>query len=468
MARHLLVLLSDLWGLRVALGLVVLLLVATLATIGVRVLLRRAAPLLVPSTWRTTMTIGMALWLIVLAGTLLGPHGAERPFVRWMTPDLVSNILESRRIYRTVRGGATLSPYQGYDRVHLVRKPDVLLFVVESYGKLIADDPKMRPEWATRLRGMQARLEASGWQMASAYSAAPVSGGRSWLAVGSVLTGTTIRYEAVYRQLLGEIDRLPTLVRFLSRQGYETVHLAPSDRSRPGVDVDNHYRYDRYVKLDDLDYRGPRMGWGIVPDQYALWHTEESQLRGVHRALFFSFHMVSSHAAWDPVPVHARDWRSLNTVATSQSEDFRGSEIGERLERYSRQGPREMYMGPLTASLRAGYERSIVYDLGVIEEYLAGRQGDALVIVMGDHQPPLVSPENEDFDVPIHLFSRDPRLLDEFRERGFSSGLVLPARDGSRIQHAGLFSLIVRALARSSPPGEPLPDYFRAGVSLEG
>ena len=53
----------------------------------------------------------------------------------------------------------------------------------------------------------------------------------------------------------------------------------------------------------------------------------------------------------------------------------------------------------------------------------------ALIIVVGDHQPPVfISGEGAGADVPIHIISGDPRLLEPFLAAGFAPGMR-PAAD---------------------------------------
>jgi hypothetical protein len=463
LVRHFLVLLSDLLQFQSLFALALAGLASYLVVRAVRALLRGAAPLAAPEVRRPALLTLGAAWALLMTGTLLGRTATPYPWVRWMVPDLVRNADESIRLYRSVNERITTSPYRVFDRLSLTRKPDVLLFFVESYGKLVAEHPDIRPIWVDRLNGMDERLTRAGWYSASAFATAPVSGGRSWLAVSSVLMGTTVQYEAVYRQLVQAGERVPNLARFFAHQGYDTVNLAPSDRARPGVIDENTYGYGTYLRYDDLDYVGPKMGWGIVPDQYALGFAEEHVLSRLARPLFLHFHMVSSHAPWRTVPDYVQDWRSWNDQKTIR-EPVNTSELGNQFKRYSRNPLFEAYLGNLTAAIREGYERSVFYDLRVIEDYLAMRQKDSLVIVMGDHQPPVVSPESDGFEVPIHVFARDPRLLEEFLAHGFTRGLVLPAERPAVVKHAALFSLFVRSLARAS--GAPnVPAYFQNGVS---
>jgi hypothetical protein len=466
MLRHFVVLIFDLFSVGLLLSLLGVALGVTLVSWGMGALFRKAAPLREPSRTREAARVILGAWALVLLLTAMSPAPPSVPFVRWMTPALLANVAESRHIYRATRARIEESPYRSFDTVRLARKPDVLLLFVESYGKLMAERPSMRGPWALALTAMNDRLSHAGWHAVSGYGTAPVSGGRSWLAVGSILMGTTIRYEAEFKQLMDSVDRLPTLPRFFSEQGYETVLLAPSDRSRLGMRAENHYSYDRYVRFSDLDYRGPAMGWGVVPDQYALGFTQEHVLKDIQRPLFLHFHMVSSHAPWEHIPEYVEDFDSWNQSGARRTESHLTNEVGRRLTRYSRQEAHDGYMGALTEKLRDGFVTSVLYDFRVVEEFLAERPKDALVILMGDHQPPVVAPETEGFDVPIHVLARDPKLLEEFVTRGFSPGLVLP-RDGTAVvEHAGLFSLIVRALGRScGVPGQPLPEYFPHGAS---
>ena len=79
--------------------------------------------------------------------------------------------------------------------------------------------------------------------------------------------------------------------------------------------------------------------------------------------------------------------------------------------------------------------------------------------------PPVIAPEKANFDVPVHVFSRDSNLLDEFRERGFGEGLALGRTDAPALEHGGFFSLIVRALVRCCGAGTT-PPYLRTGVPM--
>lgn len=459
--RHFVVLLGDLWSFRATLALVVLLAVLALAVWGVRRLLSALALPQDPAQRRKLYAAGGALWVLVLIGSLVG----HPPAVRWTTAELIDNARRSVRIYDRVQRRLGASPYAGHDAITLTRKPDVHLVLVESYGRVIVEHPAMRPRWLARIERMQAALDAGGWHVASGFTRAPIMGGRSWLAEASLLTGMRVSYQAEFYHLMSQIERLPHLVRFLDRQGYHTVALGPADRERRGLKMTNHYGYDRQVGFYDLKYRGPKMGWGLVPDQYSAAFTREHVLAHAPRPQFFNLHMVTSHAPWEDVPEMAADWRTLQDRPGPPPEPARGSPYN-MLKRFVR-STRNFANMQLSGELGTRYTDAILYELDVIEEHLAALPADALVIVLGDHQPPLIAAQVKSFDAPLHAFARDPKLLEELRRHGFRAGLRLDPQDRTAISHEGLYSLLVRGLARCCSQQRELPPY-RDGITLDG
>ena len=472
--RHFAVLIFDLWSWKVGVGILG----------GVAVIV--AAVFLARSLARLTLegTLALPLRRQVLVGSIiLGSLGAataldlsrgqdrSERLVRWTGPELTRNVAASVRMYRALQRGIQDSPYAGYaDDVPLDRKPDVQLLLIESYGRLLIIDPEAGPAWREQVQGIEKRLRAKGWDMVSAFSRAPISGGRSWLAEGTLLTGIYVRFEAVFQHLVADISKTPNLVSYLDSQGYETIVLAPKVRPRPGVESVNRYDYYLQIGALDLDYDGPRFGWGVIPDQYSLGHTQENVLSKIDGPVFFNFHMVSSHAPWQVIPEILEDWRAVASIETPPEAEHQDrlatptEEFLSRVRRYQRQRPRYMWMGDADALKVESYAAAIRYDLELLTRYLEGMDRDAIVIIMGDHQPPLLSLEDSSFDVPIHIFARDPALLQEFRDHGFVDGLELNTGRPTLLAHEGLFSMMVRALARCCSEGGKIPPYLPNGA----
>jgi len=49
---------------------------------------------------------------------------------------------------------------------------------------------------------------------------------------------------------------------------------------------------------------------------------------------------------------------------------------------------------------------------------------EAIYVLVGDHQPPAnITGEGASWDVPVHIVSRDKKLLARFVEQGFQAGM---------------------------------------------
>jgi len=460
MARHLWVLIGDLLSPLTVAALAGLVLLGWLTTRGVRALLRRARVLLEPARRRHTLLVALALWTCALGVAAL-ERGSDKPRVGWLVPALIANLQRSRAVYESVQSESQSSPHARFATLTLPDKPDVLLFIVESYGRLLSVEPGTRDAHQALLRELAAELERAGWHAASAFSTSTVSGGRSWIAEGAMLMGLPIRYESVFQHLIEQRPQPLSLVGFLNRQGYHTTLLAPADRNRPGAYVVNRYAFKELLTHDDLAYRGPSMGWGIVPDQYSLAIAEERVLapaRARRQPVFLDFHMVSSHAPWKAVPALYDDPRHVEPSDVPREDHATGAgTVLTRLSRYDRRAERRFpHMDHFDSQMRDGYAATIRYDLRVIAQYLARRTDDALVILIGDHQPPVIARSDESFDAPVHLLSRTPARLHTALARGFRAGLTLPSDLAPALLHAELFPFLVDTLsaARAAPSAD--------------
>ncbi len=482
MLRHAWVLIGDLWSVWMLLALVgvglgvVGLVYATRWTLS-RVFTELDAMPEATVRRRLIAIVGAAAAGFALQSTLWG-WSPERPvqrIVRFDTARLATNVARSLRLYRSIRSGLRESPYLAYAEIELTRKPDVRLMLVESYGAIVAEHAELAPWWRARMSELESRLEARGWFMASAYALAPVSGGRSWLAEASIVTGVRVRYEAEFHQVLDRVDEVPNLVSFFAAQGYHTVSLAPADRARAGVPEVNYYGYDQRIDFDDLDFRGQAWGWGIVPDDYSVNMAQHELIDHAAGPLFLDAHLVTSHAPWLRVPsgLHEdwREWRRSDAPPLEPDADREAHQaLMTGMRRFKRQDDSKyLYEGEIDELKLSLFRNAIDYEWKVLSQLLEGLEGDSFVVVMGDHQPPLVTPETANFAVPVHVFARDPALLSELRELGFVGGLVLEPAAAPIVSHQGLLSLFVRNFAAccSDIDTDQLPPLLPEGVSFE-
>jgi hypothetical protein len=391
---------------------------------------------------------------------------------------VVENVQASVRIHQRLgrlRAMPVDSTYHRYRPVRLAERPNIYLLMIESYGGVLQAHAALEGPYRHLMGEMETALAAEGFQAASARSAAPVYGGRSWLAIASALLGTSVDSQLLYEQFRARQATTPHLVDFLEARDYHTTTLQPGTHPRWGLSLTNLYGFDRTLYRDDLQYQGPPYGWGRVPDQYSLGYAHEQVLQHASPPQFFFFETVAPHAPWsDAPPPLVADWRRLNDPATHRQKDPPPDASARRAS-------------PLPATSEAprtladAYFQQIVYDWRVLRNFvLEAVPKNSLVLIMGDHQPPLLSggspgSQAERFAVPLHVISRDTALVERVQEHGFVRGLQPPTGGAPALQHAGLYSLLVRLLAdgcsdaaRANSAATPCPPLKPDGISPAG
>lgn len=351
------------------------------------------------------------------------------------------------------------STYVDYWTLEWNRPPSLYLVMVESYGSVLAAPASSVPYDRFMARTADS-LRVSGWHTATTRSEAPVFGGLSWLSAATLFLGTPIEYQPPFDVLRPTLPRYPHLVRLLRHQGYETAALQPPVRTRPGVRMGNPYGFDRTFYLRDLDYRGPDVGWGIVPDQYSLAVAHDRFVEAAEEPFFLFFETVTPHGPWPTPPPSIMDdpmvlGGSTPEVASAAASPSASQEVSGR----------SAWSDPLSQMERLF--RHIQYDWRVLTDYVRTQTpSNSLVVIVGDHQPYFA--DTESFATPIHVLSRDERLIRRFEQYGFVPGLRASPEDES-LHHAGLYSLLVRVLtghsrAERSHFATPLPPYRPRGV----
>lgn len=380
--------------------------------------------------------------------------------------DLADNIDRSKTVQAEISRGISPNAYKKIRKLKLQKRPSVHIYIVESYGNGIRRN-SIREGYYDLLKGYQDRLTENGWKMRTGLSEAPVMGGRSWLADATLLSGRLVKYESVYRHLLPELSSIMTVPQFFSQQGYTTVLMRHNDRARPGLPIDNSYDFDRTVFHADVNYKGRPYGWAGVPDQYALGHLRDEVLPQVNEAPHFVFvHLASSHIPWDEVPPMLDDWRAHNidyqgVEAKEVDSEEKKRQIKNQLKRFKRNDDVRLRRLQPSEDNIDDYLQIITYSMdAVIDHVLDLENPPDMVIVAGDHQPPLYR-RNTDFTVPMHVLVRDGALLREFRERGFRRGMRPPKYE-NRILHEAFLSVLVRAIARSQDV--KMPPYRSHGT----
>jgi hypothetical protein len=285
---------------------------------------------------------------------------------------------------------------------------DVYLVFVESYGTVTLDDPGYRAVLAPALADFATTVEGAGYSLVSSRLVSPVFGGGSWLAHGTIASG--LKLDPLLNELVLNGDR-KSLPRYMKAVGYRTVEVMPGIK-QPDPDA-AFWGFDQHYFAADLGYAGPAFGWFDIPDQYTLSQFSAHELAPDHKPLFAQIVLVSSHTPFAPVPPYLDDWRDAGDFKTVPAADW----------------PR-IYASPDWDDLDRPYLDSIAYDLKTLGAWLKGLDRDALVIILGDHQPPEITRvSGQPWTVPVYVLSRDADLVQPFAALGYTPGDTPPAHD---------------------------------------
>lgn len=358
----------------------------------------------------------------VLAGAAVctlsfAAHVPDERDTRWffslpITPTLVQQGRLLARVWLPGADAQVLGPSPTFstDLSGLVshRGPaDVLLVFAESYGAVTFDNPQQAATLAAARAGLAQAVEASGRFIVSARVTAPTFGGASWLSHAALLAGVDTSDPAKHDLLLAS-DR-PTLVSHFKRHGYRTVGWMPGLKNPWPEGA--FYGFDRLADDAGIGYQGQDFGYWRIPDQaaMALLHAQELDHSKNRQPRFAVFATTSTHAPFQPLAPFVSDWASLTSPDAYAATPAPAA-------------------APLDQPLPL-YLASMRYQNDWMAAYL-GRPSPrpVVMVVVGDHQPPaLVSGRGASWEVPVHVVSDDPALLQRLLGSGFVAGLTPPS-----------------------------------------
>jgi hypothetical protein len=170
----------------------------------------------------------------------------------------------------------------------------------------------------------------------------------------------------------------------------------------------------------------------------------------VQEPVFAFFHLVTSHMPWRAAPPLLQDWREWQTREGSRQSVFLQRSFENEMQMQFSRWKRTLRpdkMAPVKEEQPGLYVDNLIYSLeSSIQRLEMGVRTPRLVIIMGDHQPPLVAPGTGP-EVIVHVLASDPRWLEAFREKGFVEGMK-PELAPAQLEHRDLFPLLVEALER--------------------
>lgn len=303
----------------------------------------------------------------------------------------------------------------------------IILAFIESYGAITYTDAGFRAAIDPDRDAFLRRVTGAGYGVATRYLASPITGGGSWLAHATLLSGIHIGDQLSWEALLA--SRIPPLTADLRKAGYRVVAALPH-LTHPWPEA-GFYSYDRLWDNQAFAYAGPPFSWEGLPDQYTLDRIWRDEVATARQPVFAQLVLVSSHSPFDRIPpvlegdTLAGDGARYQGVAMD-SHPIRGGNIFRQDE---------------------GYQAAIRYEFRVLGPALEKLPADALVILLGDHQPPLdTALATRDPRVPVHVLTRDADLLRHFVETGFRPGME-PV-DGPALPMENFYGLFVQAVSK--------------------
>ena len=365
---------------------------------------RDAAPYALAKPWLLAVTLAaVAVSVANVAGVV-----ATWPYIS--KPVLPTYIRQAKLLgtaFAERHQQKALAPSPAFDSdLGALRGADVNLFLLESYGRIVFSNAEMHAQLKPSRDALAAQIAAAGMQVVSAFAASTTFGGGSELAHLALLSGINTGDPLVHDLLL--TTQRPTLVTAFRNRGYETFGMYPAlSWDWPEK---SFYRFDKFIDARDLAYKGPNLGYWKLPDQFALARLNQLYpitLETPKRFTFFP--SITSHMPFHPVPPYLPDWKKI--LIEKPFDEAQMAAVNAQKEDWF--------------NLRAGYTGMMDYNYQWLAGYLAQpRAREALFIVLGDHQPAgVVTGPGATWDVPVHVISRNPALLQRFVAQGFRPGL---------------------------------------------
>lgn len=405
-----------------------------------------AAPYALKSKWALTATLGAAV--LVTANV----YGVRETWPYVSKPAIPTYLRQAKLLStafteRDVQRALPPSPVFDSD-LGALRGLDVNLFFLESYGMIAFSNPEIYTKLKPSRDALAAQIKASGMQAVSAYVNSTTFGGGSELAHVALLSGIDTG-DPMRHDLLLTTNR-PTLVSMFRARGYETFGFYPA--LTWDWPEKSFYGFDKFTDARDLGYKGPKLGYWTVPDQFAL--ARYGQLHPItaqspKRFMFFS--SITSHMPFHPVPPYQKDWQKI--LSDTPFDETQMAKVHVQKEDWF--------------NMRPGYTGMLDYNYQWLTGYIAQPKArESVYVLLGDHQPAAnVTGEGASWDVPVHIVSARPELLQRFVSRGFKPGLepVEPRIGGifdlTRVLNDAFDSGIKKT---ANAPSQETPSYLAA------
>ncbi len=371
---------------------------------ALRVLARDAAPFALARPWAQGVTIAA----LVVVSLHWGGEEWTRPYLSKPVSSTYFRQIELlSKAIKESQSQTVLPPSPAFKSdLSVLGGADVNIILFESYGMVSFANTQTYAQLTPSREALGKQIAASGLEVVSAYVGSTTFGGASELAQLALVSGINTADPFVHDLLL--TTKRPTLVSFFKERGFETFGVYPAlSWDWPEK---SFYGFETFIDSRDMGYKGPKLGFWTVPDQYSLaWLDRTHPITPASRKRMTFFASITSHMPFHPVPPYLADWQQILS-----EKPFSDAQMAQVLSQ------KENWLNMLPA-----YTGMIDYNYQWLAGYLAQPKArESFYIVMGDHQPAAnVTGPGATWDVPVHIISANPQVLRYFKDAGFKQGL---------------------------------------------
>jgi hypothetical protein len=386
---------------------------------------------------------GVALLIAFLVMHLFLPAGGIGSRPALFTPSFFHRVVEEfdfilhvkgyRKKHLDVIDAAIRKGNETPSSLDRLKGASVYLFFVESYGQTIFADKRHFQKIRPFLNNLERSLIARKFSIYSSFFKSPTYGGTSWLAHAALAGGVHLKNQMDYNLLI--TSKTKTIAKYFNAAGYRTISVMPGTQWPWPEGAFFGYQQKYYAW--NFDYKGPPYGWSTMPDQYVLEYIYRREIRERTKPLFIEFILGSSHAPFHLQPPFLKDW----------------SQIADGAVYNKKQAVTFPVVWPDLSNASEAFVTAIIYELNVITGFIKRYVNDnTLIIFLGDHQPNVqITGKDRPWSVPVHVVSRNRELVEPFRKRGYTPGLVPIHPPPHRGMETFLYEFLLDFSSRAEP-----------------
>lgn len=358
------------------------------------------------------------------------------------------NLKKCRTLKASLKNLNNNFPYEYIKNIKLKKQPNIIFIFLESYGSFALSNTEFGTALKEKMTKISTSLKNKDIKSISTLSESPVSSGGSWLSHSSILFGAKVRDIAAHEVIFSHTDyvsKLASLPKHFEAKGYKTTMTSTLSYDKNEVDwekVKNAYPFKDLMLYNDFNYTGknvPIFGDRFsLPDEYTLNYAYNKLIS--NSPFFLSVSTINSHYSYISPIKPLNHWKDYNKTSY-----------------------------PLTDGLKKNnlknYFTAINYQLDYIHNFLINHElEDTITVLIGDHQPPFITPANIDKDTPIHIISKNNDFINAFKEFNYSEGLIPKSQTQ---KHESFFSKFFYALNTAYGENKDLElPIFEDGISL--